>query len=154
MPTEPAAMKIGLRGIRKGFPSDQGRLEVISDLNFEVTDGEFVAIVCPSGCGKTTHKNNIAGFLAPDAGTVNGDGVPRDGPNRKGALSTQQGSVFPWLTVRQNLLFGLDEQNTERESLAQQYAELVGLKGYENNYPHELSGFMLKRAEIARALVV
>jgi ABC-type nitrate/sulfonate/bicarbonate transport system ATPase subunit len=62
--------------------------------------------------------------------------------------------VFPWLTVRQNLLFGLDEQNPEREALAQQYTELVGLKGFENNYPHELSGGMLKRAEIARALVV
>jgi NitT/TauT family transport system ATP-binding protein len=98
--------------------------------------------------------NIIAGFLAPDAGGVHVDGTLREGPNRKGVLITQQGSIFPWLTVRQNLLFGLDEQNPERESLAQQYAELVGLKGFENNYPHELSGGMLKRAEIARALVV
>jgi ABC-type nitrate/sulfonate/bicarbonate transport system ATPase subunit len=69
-------------------------------------------------------------------------------------LITQQGSVFPWLTVRQNLLFGLPEELPNREALAGEYAELVGLKGFEENYPHELSGGMLKRAEIARALVV
>src|SRR5262252_10715937 len=146
--------KIHVQGVHKEFPTDKGRLEVISELDFKVGDGEFVAIVGPSGCGKTTLMNIIAGFLAPDAGGVHVDGKLRDGPNRKGVLITQQGSVFPWLTVRQNLLFGLDEQNPEREALAQQYAELVGLKGFENNYPHELSGGMLKRAEIARALVV
>jgi ABC-type nitrate/sulfonate/bicarbonate transport system ATPase subunit len=148
------ATKISVRGIRKSFPADEGRLDVIDDLNFEVGDGEFVAIVGPSGCGKTTLMNIIAGFLAPDSGGVHVDGVMRNGPNRKGILITQQGSVFPWLTVRNNLLFGLDQQVPGREALAQEYAELVGLQGFENNYPHELSGGMLKRAEIARALVV
>jgi len=146
--------KIEVKNVRKSFPSDQGRLDVIADLDFKVGDGEFVAIVGPSGCGKTTLMNIIGGFLAADSGGVHVDGALREGPNRKGVLITQQGSVFPWLTVRQNLLFGLDEQNPERESLAQQYAELVGLQGFENNYPHELSGGMLKRCEIARALVV
>jgi len=148
------ATKISVRGVRKSFPADEGRLDVIDDLNFEVGDGEFVAIVGPSGCGKTTLMNIIAGFLAPDSGGVHVDGVLRNGPNRKGILITQQGSVFPWLTVRNNLLFGLDQQVPGREALAQEYAELVGLQGFENNYPHELSGGMLKRAEIARALVV
>ena len=146
--------KISLHDVRKGFEAEKGRLEVIDGLNFEVADGEFVAIVGPSGCGKTTLMNIIAGFLAPDSGTVNVDGKPRIEPNVKGILITQQGSVFPWLTVRQNLLFGLAEDVPEREELAQAYAELVGLNGFENNYPHELSGGMLKRAEIARALVV
>src|SRR5690349_123573 len=146
--------KIRVQNIHKGFPAEKGRLDVISDLDFKVGDGEFVAVVGPSGCGKTTLMNIIAGFLAADSGGVHVDGALRDGPNRKGVLITQQGSVFPWLTVRQNLLFGLDEQNPEREPLAQQYAELVGLQGFENNYPHELSGGMLKRCEIARALVV
>jgi ABC-type nitrate/sulfonate/bicarbonate transport system ATPase subunit len=154
MPTEPASKKIGLHGIRKGFAADDGRLEVITDLSFDVADGEFVAIVGPSGCGKTTLMNIIAGFLAPDAGMVRVDGVPRNGPNRKGVMITQQGSVFPWLTVRQNLLFGLPEEMPNREALAAEYADLVGLKGFDNNYPHELSGGMLKRVEIARALVV
>ena len=146
--------KIEVKNVRKSFPSDEGRLDVIADLDFKVGDGEFVAIVGPSGCGKTTLMNIIAGFLAADSGGVHIDGALRQGPNREGVLITQQGSVFPWLTVRQNLLFGLDEQNPERESLARQYAELVGLKGFENNYPHELSGGMQQRAEIARALVV
>ncbi|HUQ10487.1 MAG TPA: ABC transporter ATP-binding protein [Steroidobacteraceae bacterium] len=148
------AVKIHVDHVRKGFPTDKGRLEVIQDLDFQIADGEFVAIVGPSGCGKTTLMNIIAGFLAADAGVVKVDGTPRLGPNRKGVLITQQGSVFPWLTVRQNLLFGLPDELADKEALAAQYAELVGLKGFEDNYPHELSGGMLKRAEIARALVV
>ena len=146
--------KIKIDNVRKGFPTDKGHLDVIQNLDFEVADGEFVAIVGPSGCGKTTLMNIMAGFLAPDSGTVKVDGVPRLGPNRKGVLITQQGSVFPWLTVRQNLLFGLPDDLANREALAEEYAALVGLKGFENNYPHELSGGMLKRCEIARALVV
>ncbi|HTU65734.1 MAG TPA: ABC transporter ATP-binding protein [Steroidobacteraceae bacterium] len=147
-------VKISLQDVRKGFASDKGRLEVVADLSFDVAEGEFVAIVGPSGCGKTTLMNIIAGFLAPDAGSVSVDGQPRTAPNAKGVLITQQGSVFPWLTVRQNLLFGLSDDRPDREALAAEYADLVGLKGFENNYPHELSGGMLKRAEIARALVV
>jgi ABC-type nitrate/sulfonate/bicarbonate transport system ATPase subunit len=146
--------KISLKGVRKSFEKDQRRLEVISDLTFDVREGEFVAIVGPSGCGKTTLMNIIAGFLQPDAGTIMVDGKPRTEPNRNGILITQQGSVFPWLTVRQNLLFGLPDELPDREQLAEQYAAMVGLKGFENNYPHELSGGMLKRCEIARALVV
>jgi ABC-type nitrate/sulfonate/bicarbonate transport system ATPase subunit len=147
-------IKISLQGIRKSFEKDQERLEVISDLSIDVRDGEFVAIVGPSGCGKTTLMNIIAGFLPPDAGSVLVDGKPRHVPDRNGILITQQGSVFPWLTVRQNLLFGLPDELPGREALAEEYAALVGLKGFEDNYPHELSGGMLKRCEIARALVV
>ena len=146
--------KIKVDNIRKGFQNDKVRLQVIEGLDFEVRQGEFVAIVGPSGCGKTTLMNIIAGFLLPDSGSVKVDGTVRNGPSPKGILITQQGSVFPWLTVRQNLLFGLPEELAEREQLAADYADLVGLKGFENNYPHELSGGMLKRAEIARALVV
>jgi ABC-type nitrate/sulfonate/bicarbonate transport system ATPase subunit len=154
-PPEAAMLpKISLQAVRKSFDKDKQRLEVISDLSFEVGDGEFVAIVGPSGCGKTTLMNIIAGFLPPDSGGVLVDGEPRTEPNNKGILITQQGSVFPWLTVRQNLLFGLPDELPNREALAAEYAELVGLKGFEDNYPHELSGGMLKRAEIARALVV
>jgi ABC-type nitrate/sulfonate/bicarbonate transport system ATPase subunit len=146
--------KIEIQNVRKGFPGEDGRLDVIDDLSFKVGDGEFVAIVGPSGCGKTTLMNIIAGFLAPDSGAVLVDGRARSKPNANGVLITQAGSVFPWLTVRENLLFGLDDSRPDREALAQEYAELVGLNGFENHYPHELSGGMLKRAEMARALVV
>jgi len=123
-------IKIQVQNVGKGFPSDTGTLAVIDDLNFEVGDGEFIAIVGPSGCGKTTLMNIIAGFLAPDSGSIQVDGAPRTEPNSKGVLITQQGSVFPWLTVRQNLLFGLPDELPNREALAQEYAELVGLKGF------------------------
>jgi len=146
--------KIQVQNVRKGFDNGKVHLQVIEGLDFEVREGEFVAIVGPSGCGKTTLMNIMAGFLAPDSGTITIDGQPRMNPNPKGVLITQQGSVFPWLTVKQNLLFGLPDELPNREALAEEYAALVGLKGFENNYPHELSGGMLKRAEIARALVV
>jgi ABC-type nitrate/sulfonate/bicarbonate transport system ATPase subunit len=146
--------KIQVQNVRKGFQNEKVNLQVIEGLDFDVRDGEFVAIVGPSGCGKTTLMNIMAGFLAPDTGAILVDGQPRTKPNAKGVLITQQGSVFPWLTVKQNLLFGLPDEVPNREALADEYAALVGLKGFENNYPHELSGGMLKRAEIARALVV
>jgi ABC-type nitrate/sulfonate/bicarbonate transport system ATPase subunit len=147
--------KIEVRDLRKSFASDKGPLPVVENVSFTVRDGEFVAIVGPSGCGKSTLLNIIAGFVAPDAGSVMIDGVPRAKPNSKGILISQQGSVFPWLTVRENLMFGLNGHvPANNVSIADHYAEIVGLKGFEDSYPHELSGGMLKRAELARALVV
>ena len=147
--------KVVVNDIKKGFDTDSGRLEVIGGITFSVGDGKIVAIVGPSGCGKSTLMNIIAGFDRPDAGAVLVDGVVRHGPSSKGIVISQQGSVFPWLTVRQNLLFGLN-QGTDKEKieLADYYIALVGLKGFERSYPRELSGGMLKRVEIARALVV
>jgi len=147
--------KIAVRNLKKGFVSDQGPLPVVNGVSFEVADGEFVAFVGPSGCGKTTLMNIIAGFDPPDAGTVDVDGAPTHGPSAKGILISQHGSIFPWLTVQQNLMFGLNgHAPSDKEQLADHYAAIVGLKGFETSYPHELSGGMLKRAELARALVV
>jgi ABC-type nitrate/sulfonate/bicarbonate transport system ATPase subunit len=149
------AAKISVQDLRKGFATDQGTLQVIDGVSFDVADGEFVAIVGPSGCGKTTLMNILAGFDRPDGGTVAVDGASRGGPSSKGILISQHGSVFPWLTVQQNLMFGLNGRAaTEKAELADHYAAIVGLKGFEGAYPHELSGGMLKRAELARALVV
>ena len=145
--------KIVVKDIQKSFVTDKGPLHVIDGLDFTVGDGEFVAIVGPSGCGKTTMMNILAGFERPDQGHVKVDDVLRNGPNPKGIAISQQGSVFPWLTVQQNLMFGLNGQGETKE-IADHYAAMVGLKDFENAYPHELSGGMLKRAEIARALVV
>jgi ABC-type nitrate/sulfonate/bicarbonate transport system ATPase subunit len=147
--------KIEVNGIRKGFAANGSRLQVVEDVSLTVGDGEFVAIVGPSGCGKTTLMNMVAGFVLPDSGSILIDGVVRAKPNAKGILISQQGSIFPWLTVQQNLMFGLnDHPEADKKAVADHYAAVVGLKGFESSYPHELSGGMLKRAELARAFAV
>jgi ABC-type nitrate/sulfonate/bicarbonate transport system ATPase subunit len=146
--------KIVIKNIKKSFLSGKQNQTVIDDIDLTVGDGEFIAIVGPSGCGKSTLMKMIAGFLAPDEGSIAIDGVVRKGPNPNGILISQHGSVFPWLTVQQNLMFGLNDSHTDKAAVANHYAELVGLKGFEHHYPGELSGGMLKRAEIARALAV
>ena len=97
----------------------------------------------------------ISGFEQPDQGHVTIDGLRANQPSPKGIVISQHGSVFPWLTVQQNLMFGLNgDGHGDKAKLADHYAAMVGLKGFENAYPRELSGGMLKRVEIARALVV
>src|SRR3712207_3613854 len=94
--------KIVIDGIHKSFSTAGGPLDVVSGISFSVGEGEFVAIVGPSGCGKSTLMNIISGFDRPDRGAVLVDGAVRKGPNPKGIVISQHGSVFPWLTVRQN----------------------------------------------------
>jgi len=143
--------KIVVNNIKKNFKD----LPVVGGVSLSVRDGEFVAIVGPSGCGKSTLMKIIAGFEEPNEGDVRIDGAVRHGPSPKGIVISQHGSVFPWLTVQQNLMFGLTgDGHGDKFALADHYAEMVGLKGFENSYPHELSGGMLKRAELARAFVV
>ncbi|MGE3772456.1 MAG: ABC transporter ATP-binding protein [Gammaproteobacteria bacterium] len=149
------AAKIVVTNLRKRYAGDAGPREVLDGVELTVGDGELVAIVGPSGCGKSTLLNIVAGFEQPDAGEVLVDGLAHRQPDPKGILISQHGSVFPWLTVQQNLMFGLNGMSsTDRIALADHYAAMVGLKGFEASYPYELSGGMLKRAELARALVV
>ena len=143
--------KIVVDGITKQF----GDLAVVGGVSLDVGDGEFVAIVGPSGCGKSTLLSIIAGFERPDQGTIRIDGVKPNGPSKNGILISQNGSVFPWLTVQENLMFGLNgASHGVKVELADRYIAMVGLAGFEAAYPHELSGGMLKRVELARALVV
>jgi len=147
--------KIVVDRVAKSFATDQGTLRVLDEISLSVGDGETVAIVGPSGCGKSTLMSIIAGFEPPDTGSVRVDGREQRTPSARGILISQNGSVFPWLTVQQNLMFGLNGLALEeKKRLADHYAEMVGLKGFETRYPHELSGGMIKRAELARALVV
>src|ERR1043165_8836342 len=134
-----SARKIVVEGLKKSFPSPKGKLPVIDGVTFSVADGEFVAMVGPSGCGKSTLMNIIAGFDKPDEGSASVDGVILKGPSPRGIVISQHGSVFPWLTVQQNLMFGLNdrEEIQNKAALADHYAALVGLKGFEMSYPHE-----------------
>lgn len=150
------ADKIVIDNIRKSFRSGNKLQRVVDGISLTIADGEFIAIVGPSGCGKSTLMKMIAGFEQPDpdGSSILIDGIKRKDPNANGILISQNGSVFPWLTVQQNLMFGLNDDKLDKVAIAHHYAELVGLKGFENHYPSELSGGMLKRAEIARALAV
>ena len=127
---------------------------VLSDLNLQVERGKTLCIVGPSGCGKTTILNLISGFLTPTSGLVKVNGVPIRGPGFDRAVVFQKDSVFPWLTVRQNLEYGPRVRGIPRKVWAErvdEYLEKVGLQDYANHYPKQLSGGMRKRVDIARA---
>ncbi len=133
---------------RRGEP-----IHVLQEINFTVVPGEFVCIVGPSGCGKTSLLNIIGGFLAPTRGEVLIESERIAGPDPRRIFIFQEGGVFPWLNVRDNIAFGLGRRRrAEREKLIRHYVEMVGLSGFERSYPRELSGGMRQRVEIARAL--
>ena len=147
--------KIVVSEVKKNFVKGKTSLPVVGGVSLSIGDGEFVAIVGPSGCGKSTLMKIISGFEQPDEGEVRIDGQRANRPSPKGIVISQHGSVFPWLTVQENLMFGLNGNgHGDKAQLADHYAAMVGLKGFENAYPSELSGGMLKRVELARALVV
>ncbi len=136
----------------------QQALRVLDGIDLQVGEGELVSIVGPSGCGKTTFLNAVDGLVRVTSGEIRVDGrvVHRPGPDR--AVVFQHDSLFPWRTVLQNVGYGLELQRRlgkrELGERAQRLVELVGLKGFEHHYPHELSGGMRQRVNIARALVV
>jgi len=154
-PRATGPLAISVRDLWMTYSSQrQGELtHVLERVNLEVREGEFVCLVGPSGCGKTTLLNIIGGFLRASRGEVLVEGEPVDGPDRRRIFIFQEGGVFPWLTVRENIGFGLDRiPRSERAGLIQHYVEMVGLSGFERSYPRELSGGMRQRVEIARAL--
>jgi FAD-dependent halogenase len=147
--------KIELRGVGKTYLGERNaETHAVEEVSLSVRDGEFVALVGPSGCGKSTLLNMMAGFDRPSRGEVLVDGAPVSAPSRKGIVITQRGSVFPWMTVLANLHFGARGMSADEvERLCRHYIELVGLAGFEDAFPHQLSGGMLQRVEVARALM-
>jgi NitT/TauT family transport system ATP-binding protein len=150
---DPAAIAVIDLWLSFPGPRDGEPIHVLQQIDFKVKAGEFVCIVGPSGCGKTTLLNIIGGFLAPTKGEVLVESEPVNGPDPRRIFIFQEGGVFPWLNVRDNIAFGLGRRRRqERETLIEHYVEMVGLSGFERSYPRELSGGMRQRVEIARAL--
>jgi len=126
----------------------------LEDVNFEVADGEFVCLLGPSGCGKTTVLRLAAGLEEPDDGFLCLDGKKISGVNKECGFVFQEYALFPWRTVKENIEFGPQVKGKTRvecERISKHYIDLVGLNGFENHYPDELSGGMKQRVGIARA---
>ncbi len=154
--TSPVTAKIEVRDLSLTFPGTGNgtSVSVLRNVNLAVHSGEFVCIVGPSGCGKTTLLNTIAGFIKSSDNNILIDGQPVHEPDRRRVFIFQENGVFPWLTVRENIGFGISHLPArDRQELIDHYIEVVNLTGFERAYPGELSGGMKQRVEIARALV-
>jgi ABC-type nitrate/sulfonate/bicarbonate transport system ATPase subunit len=151
-----AEVDIEAKDLAKYYQLETGeRLTVFEGIDLSVARHEIIALVGPSGCGKSTLLNLLAGFEKPDRGTILVGGQPVVGASPKGILITQKGSVFPWMSARRNLSFVLDGvPEEEKIRRARHYIELVGLTDFQRSFPWQLSGGMLQRLELARALVV
>lgn len=155
MPAAELRPKIVVRDLWITFPGKEKNspIHVLEKINLEVREGEFVCIVGPSGCGKSTLLNIVGGFLKASNGTAAVDGVPVTAPDPRRVFIFQENGVFPWLTVEDNVGFGLlNKTPEERRRIIKHYVDMVSLTGFEKAYPRELSGGMRQRAEIARAL--
>src|SRR5690349_10620097 len=158
---EAAARKpiIEVKKVRKVFTANRQALTVFSDLSCRIERGGFLSIVGPSGCGKSTLLKLVSGLDAPTAGEIVFDGVPIVGPAKGMIYVFQQytKSIFPWRTVIQNIEWGLKTHKKlgrkETRERCLEYIRLVGLQGYENYHPYQLSGGMQQRVVIARALI-
>ena len=140
-----------------GHSADDEPVLALDRVSFHVEDHEFCSVLGHSGCGKTTLLTMMAGFEQPSAGSIRVDGKPVGKPTWQRSVVFQDYALFPWMTVHDNISFGLEMKGlalAEREEIIRRHIELVGLGGFEKRYPHQLSGGMKQRVSIARALAV
>jgi len=148
---------IEVENITKTFPSEKTRILVLDDVSFSVGKEEFMCIVGPSGCGKSTLLRMMAGLEKPDSGRILFNGQPITGPSRRIAMVFQLFGLLPWKTALENVEVPLEVLGIVKQSrvhVAEEYLQMVGLEGFENTYPHDLSGGMKQRVGIARALAL
>jgi len=147
--------KLVVAGVSKRFGSGASAVQALEPMDFAVGAGEFLAIVGPSGCGKSTLLNIVAGFERPSAGQALLDGSEITAPGPERGVVFQQGALFTWMSVLENVAFGpraLGKSRIEARQIAQRYVDLVGLSAFAEHYPYQLSGGMQQRVGIARAL--
>ncbi|MGB6752296.1 MAG: ABC transporter ATP-binding protein [Xanthobacteraceae bacterium] len=141
--------------LNKVYKSRTGKVPALIDINLDVGDGEFVSVIGPSGCGKSTLLYILGGFIAADGGSVLVDGKQVNGPGTDRGIVFQEYALFPWLTVEQNIHYGLEMlgmPRRERDEIVRNLIHTVNLEGFEHRFPRELSGGMKQRVAIARTL--
>ena len=159
MSTSSNSVRIRFEDVAVEFATPQGPMRVIDDVNLEIREGEFVTIIGPSGCGKTTLMNLVGGFVQPTQGRVLLDGQPITSPGPDRGVMFQEYGVFPWLSVQQNIEFGLKLSanrvpESQRADICKRYMSLMGLSEFALHFPKHLSGGMRQRLALARAYAV
>ena len=149
--------RLSIRQVGKTFPGLRGKpsTQALLPVSLDVADNDFITVLGPSGCGKSTLLRLVAGLETPSTGQILLDGQPIDGPGADRGVVFQSYTLFPWLSVRQNICFGLREKNMplpQQKEISDHFIAKVGLRGFEDHFPKQLSGGMQQRVAIARAL--
>jgi NitT/TauT family transport system ATP-binding protein len=148
---------IRIDGVSKVFQSGERDVVALQDINLTIPHGQFVCLLGPSGCGKSTLLNALAGFAPPSSGSIHTDGKPVTGPGPERGMVFQEYALFPWMTVEQNIAFGLEIKGMPPAAITQRVAQLLAkfsLADFKTRYPKDLSGGMRQRVAIARVLAL
>ncbi len=147
---------IEAKGLCVSYKTKNGTITAMDHVSLNIEEGEFICLLGPSGCGKSTFLNIVAGFLTPTSGKITLDGKEITKPGKERGVVFQEHALFPWLTIKQNILFGLKLRNVaaqEQQQELEKYLDMMGLTRFQNSFPKELSGGMRQRTSIARALI-